>query len=147
MSSNKEIEHEGIVRSLREGSMIVEILSKSACSGCTARSLCSSSEQRTKEVEVMRGSRHYYVVGQSVVVVAAESLGRIAVVLCYVAPVVLMLAVMVILSVCGLSDIIVGVAALGVLVPYFAVIYAFRSKFKKKFIFKTKNSNKETWMF
>lgn len=145
MKNEKQIEHDGIVKSILGDSMIVEILSKSACSGCNARSLCSSSEQTVKEVSVVINPGEQYAEGDKVTIVAAQSLGIVAVVICYVLPVVIMLLLMALLTSMHLSDVVVGAAALGVLVPYFLVIYMMRDKFKKKFIFKTKNSNKETW--
>lgn len=145
MKNEKQIEHDGIVKSLLGDSMIVEILSKSACSGCNARSLCSSSEQTIKEVNVVITPGEHYSEGDKVTIVAAQSLGVVAVLLCYVLPVIIMLVLMAVLTSLCLSDVIVGAAALGVLVPYFLIIYMMRNHLKKKFIFKTKNSNKETW--
>lgn len=135
MASDKHIEHEGIVRKIAGSQMTVEILSKAACSGCAARSLCSSSEQKTKEIETEIGKNEHYEVGESVTVVGTESMGITAVVLCYAVPVVLMVITMAILTSAGKSDIIVGLSALGILVPYYAVIYMLKDRFKKKFRF------------
>lgn len=139
MKENKEILHDGVVLSLNSDSVKVEILSKSACSGCSARSLCSSSEQKSKEIDVFVGKGETYHVGQAVTVVGSESMGIVAVVLCYVIPVVLMVIVMAILTLVGMSDVVVGLASLGVLVPYFFVMYLLRERFRKSIVFRIRN--------
>ncbi len=142
MANSKVIEHEGIVRDVRGTSLTVEILSKSACSGCEARSLCSSSEQKTKLVETEVDNGEAYSIGENVIVVGSESMGIVAVVLCYVVPVVLMVVMMAALGVMGQNDVVCGLAAIGVLVPYFCVIYLLKDALKRNFKFKTKKINK-----
>ncbi|MCQ2227376.1 MAG: SoxR reducing system RseC family protein [Bacteroidales bacterium] len=142
MANRKVIEHEGIVREVRGTLLTVEILSKSACSGCEARSLCSSSEQKTKLVETEAADGETYSIDEEVVVVGSESMGIVAVVLCYVVPVVLMVVMMAVLGGMGQSDVVCGLAAIGVLVPYFCVIYLLRDTLKRNFKFKTKKINK-----
>lgn len=139
MKESKEIMHDGVVRSLDGEFMSVEILSKSACSGCEARSLCSSSDQKSKMIEVVVNKGETYQVGQSVTVVGSESMGIVAVVLCYVVPVVLMVLVMVVLTVLRVSDVTVGLSAIGVLMPYFFLIYLMRDKFRKSIVFRIRN--------
>lgn len=131
--------HDGVVLSQNGDLVKVEILSKSACSGCSARSLCSSSDQKSKEIDVWVGNGETYQKGQEVTVVGLESMGIVAVVLCYVVPVVLMVAVMVALTVMGMSDIVVGLASLGVLAPYFFVMYLLRDKIRKSIVFRIRN--------
>lgn len=139
MKEKKEIMHDGVVLSQNGDLVKVEILSKSACSGCSARSLCSSSDQKSKEIDVWVGNGETYQKGQEVTVVGLESMGIVAVVLCYVVPVVLMVAVMVALTVMGMSDIVVGLASLGVLAPYFFVMYLLRDKIRKSIVFRIRN--------
>ena len=116
--------------------MIVEILSQSACSGCSARSMCNSAEQRIKEVEVKYDKA--YTIGDAVTIVGAEKLGIVAVILCYVIPVVLIVATMAIVQYMGKSDIVVGSAGIGILIPYFSIIYLIREKLRNNFVFKIK---------
>lgn len=138
MGNDKSIEHEGIVRAIEGRNVKVEILSKSACSGCSARSLCSSSEQKVKEIDVETSEGERYEIGESVTVVGMESMGLIAVMICYVVPVVLMVATMGVLTRMGNEDTIVGLAGLGVLVPYFIIVYLMRERLGRRFKFKIK---------
>ncbi len=139
MNSEKQIEHAGIVKRIGGNTIIVEILSKSACSGCSARSVCSSSEQRVKEVEVLADAVATYTIGDAVTIVGAERLGIVAVVLCYIVPVALIVATMAIASFAGLPDVKVGLYGLGILVPYFAALYLLREKLRRNFVFRIKN--------
>lgn len=138
MEGEKQIEHAGVVKRIGSNTLTVEILSKSACSGCSARSMCSSAEQRTKEVEVQDSSATTYSIGESVTIVGAEKLGIVAVVLCYVVPVLLIVSTMAIAEYKGLSDVTVGLYGLGILIPYFGILYLFREKMRNNFVFKIK---------
>lgn len=104
--------------------------------------MCSSSEQKTKLVETEAADGETYSIDEEVVVVGSESMGIVAVVLCYVVPVVLMVVMMAVLGGMGQSDVVCGLAAIGVLVPYFCVIYLLRDTLKRNFKFKTKKINK-----
>ncbi len=137
MDSEKQIEHDGIVKAIVGNTLTVEILSKSACSGCAARSMCSSAEQRVKEVEVFADDSTYSI-GDAVTIVGAEKLGIVAVILCYVLPVVLMVVVMAIAEMLKQSDVVVGLVGLGVLLPYFSIIYLMRGLIRNNFVFKIK---------
>lgn len=147
MGKEKTIEHEGVVKQVLRDVVVVEILSKSACSGCSARSLCTSSESKVKEVNAVPTAGVEYEVGESVKVVGSESMGRMAVVLCFVVPLLLMVVVLVVLSGREVGDGWAGLLSLGVLLPYYLVLYAFRGRFEKSktFVFtieklETKNS-------
>lgn len=133
-----EIEHQGIVTACNNDVLTIEIQSKSACSGCHARGMCSASDAKTKHVEVQTTDAASYAVGESVSVVAAESMGLRAVVLAYVAPLVLMVAVLVAGNAMGAPDGKVGLLALALLVPYYAVLYVLRGRFKRDFVFRVK---------
>ena len=56
MDKKATIKHEGIVENIGTDRCSVRILQASACSSCSARSLCHSSESKEKVVEV---SGHY----------------------------------------------------------------------------------------
>ena len=46
------IEHQGVIASIEEGHVRVNIVQLAACSGCKARSLCTSSESKEKIIDV-----------------------------------------------------------------------------------------------
>lgn len=139
MNTRKYIEHSGVVVSVSDSSIGVEIESRSACSGCSARSLCSASEQKRKLVEVSRrADTPECAVGQRVVLLGALSGGFRAVLIAYVVPLLLLVSVLLSCSVCGLADSVAGILSLSILIPYFAVVYLLRKRLSNTFIFKIK---------
>ncbi len=51
-SSRETIQHEGKVKKVDNNSVLVSILSETACSGCHAKNLCNISGEKEKVVEV-----------------------------------------------------------------------------------------------
>ncbi|MBR6251692.1 MAG: SoxR reducing system RseC family protein [Bacteroidales bacterium] len=135
MDSRSTIKHAGVVRAIQGNSAEVEIVNSSACSSCKARSMCNASESKTKVVDALLPMGQPVDVGQQVDVVGEERMGMTAVLLAYVLPLILMLIVLIVAKNLGYGDAQGGLAALGVLVPYYAVLYIFRSQIGKKIIF------------
>lgn len=94
---------------------------------------------REKEVEIM----HYqgnYSCGQEVSVVFRESLGFQALFYGYVLPfIVVLIALISIFSVTG-NEVLAGLLALGILVPYYTALYFFRDFLKTIFKFELEES-------
>ena len=82
------IEHSGIVESVSIDKVRVRILQTSACSACEAKKLCRSSESREKIIECRTNGIDYQV-GEKVSVYGAMSMGRDAVIIAFVVPLVL----------------------------------------------------------
>ena len=137
MDNKETISHEGIVENVGAGSCTVRILQASACSSCSARSLCRSSESKEKVIEV---AGHYPTLrtGDSVTLVGTYSQGLHASFLAYIVPLVLMLFALFIGTRMG-GDGIGALAALLVLTLYYCVLYLFRDKLSKQFTFKIKS--------
>ena len=47
-----DIEHEGIITGISESHIFVRIIQHSACAGCHAASLCTTTDQKEKIIEV-----------------------------------------------------------------------------------------------
>lgn len=91
-------------------------------------------DMREKEVEIgcFNGE---YVPGQEVSVILKESMGIKALMYGYVWPFILVLfTLMLSFSITG-NEVSSGLLALGILIPYYAVLYFFRGVFKKLFKF------------
>lgn len=128
------IRHSGIVSAVNAATLIVTILSQSACSACHARGGCLASESREKEIEVIRDHRSYEI-GQHVTVVLKESSGIRAVFYGYLFPFLVLVATLVAaLSLTG-DEILSGLVALVMLIPYYGVLYLFRHKLNNRFRF------------
>lgn len=139
MESENNIEHVGVVVSISAKHLEVEIINKSACSGCNVKGLCSASEQKRKVVDVVVENDSDYKLGQEVVLYGSVTLGFKAVAIAYVLPLIILLLSIVICNVSGISDALSGLISICILIPYFLLLYIFRRRLQKTFIFKTKN--------
>lgn len=132
-----EIAHAGIVSRVYTDKLFVTIISQSACSACHARGSCIASDMEEKEIEVSDYKGHYEA-GQQVSVIMRNSAGTKAILLGYFFPfIVLMVSLVTVISLTG-SEIAGGLAAIGMLVPYYAALYFFRGKIQKGFRFELK---------
>jgi sigma-E factor negative regulatory protein RseC len=134
MEKTNTIRHEGIVESIGTNNCSVRILQASACSSCSARQLCRSSESKEKTV-LIKGNFPTLQVGDSVTLVGTVRQGLHASVLAYVVPLILMLIALFVGTRMG-SDGIGALAALLVLTIYYGVLYLFRNKLSRHFHFK-----------
>ena len=131
------IEHQGVVTSVEGSHVRVNIVQVAACSGCKARTLCSSSESKEKLIDVYEvGAENRYSVGESVKVCGSLSMGKQAVRLAFGVPLLLtagwMLLAMIGLEMSELTS--VGILAI-ILALYFYILYLNRKRMAKKFAF------------
>lgn len=128
------IRHEGIVLSVNGGAAHVQIVQTSACSACKARSMCMSSESQAKEMDAVMLEKMQ--AGDRVEVEVRERLAWRAVLLAYILPFVVMMAV-----IAGLdwftewSEAVVGTLSLCSIALYYIGLNAFRNKLQKQFTF------------
>ena len=132
----QEIRHEGIVDSVEGQIVIVRITQSSACGGCQARNICRAAESKDKLVEVRCADAGGLMRGQTVTVAGAESLGLKAVIWAFGLPLILLLAALVVaMSITG-NERMAAFAALGILIPYYVILFLLRDRFKKDFQFR-----------
>lgn len=119
MNEEHNICREGIIRAIDGDDISVEIIVSSACSGCHAKSICIPSDRR-KEVITVKNTRHEdYRVGETVELLLEASAGNKAVVLAYVLPLLVLLALLFgCYALTGKELLSVGVGILGVIVYY-----------------------------
>jgi sigma-E factor negative regulatory protein RseC len=130
------IEHEGIVQKSDNKSVTVKISSESACSGCHAEGLCSLSGKEDKIIDIL--GRYNVTPGQTVTVLMKKSMGYSAVMLGYVVPLILVIALVIILGSMSLPELITGLGSLAVLVPYYLLLWLFRKQINNNFRFTIK---------
>lgn len=131
------VRHDGVVESIEGSKCRVRILQSSACSGCAAHNLCSSSESKEKMVDAYMG-KDIVNIGDTVVVEGTVRQGLKAVYVGYLIPLVL---VVVLLTV-GIKLIGEGAGILFVfmgLLMYYSGLYMFRDKVGKQFCFVIKS--------
>lgn len=132
---SESISHPGIVERIESNLVFVRITQYSACSGCHAKSACTASDRKDKVLAIDDISGEFHI-GDNVIITGQSSLGMQAVVLSFGIPVILFLIAMIIGSSCGLSETRNGLHALFVLTVYYLILYKFRDKLKKHFVFK-----------
>ena len=157
------IKHDGIIIALNgDGTALVRIVQTSACAACKAKAMCASAESAEKEMTVQLAypqplpegkgentSHQTYAVGDTVEVMVQQKMGWKAVVLAYLLPFFVMLAVMFIGN--GLLAIgdgatgllgdeakreaVLGTVALCAMAVYYLVLGMFKDKLQKEFSF------------
>jgi len=132
--SNK-IRHAGVVDQIEDGCVRVRILQSSACSGCKVASHCNAAETKEKMVEVMDADAGGYRVGDHVMVVTDAAVGFRASLYGYLLPLLVMVATLVAVVAISGSEGTAALSALGILIPYYIILYLFRNKLKSKLRF------------
>ena len=152
------IKHDGIIIALNEdGTALVRIVQTSACAACKAKAMCASAESAEKEMTVVllgengkvkteNNSTQSYHVGDTVEVMVQQKMGWKAVVLAYLLPFFVMLAVVAVGSGIGnrISEIgeeVIGTVALCAMAMYYLVLGLFKDKLQKEFSFTAKKKN------
>ena len=149
-SKRKMIKHDGIIIALNEnGTALVRIVQTSACAACKAKAMCASAESAEKEMMVMLLGDGQWAVGDTVEVMVQQKMGWKAVVLAYLLPFFVMLAVMFIGNgllamgdgATGLlgdeakREAVLGTVALCAMALYYLVLGMFKGKLQKEFSF------------
>lgn len=131
----EEIFHAGRIVEITPDFTTVEIVSESACSSCHAKGLCSLGESKTKAIQVPTRGWDNYQVGDEVTVTLKASMGHKAVWIAYMIPLALLIAVLLILSGCGVGELASGLWALGAVAVYYLFIRLFGKRLKNEYIF------------
>lgn len=135
------ITHKGRVKQIDNTRIQVQIMQASACSACEAKSLCHSAESKEKMIEVHAVDAADFEVGQEVMLVGTLSQGLKAVVYAYVIPLILMLVVLFLSLLRGMDEALSALLSIGVLIPYYLIIYLLRHYLTRKFSFTLKHIN------
>ena len=155
-SKRKMIKHDGIIIALNgDGTALVRIVQTSACAACKAKAMCASAESAEKEMTVMLLGDGQWAVGDTVEVMVQQKMGWKAVVLAYLLPFFVMLAVMFLGNgllamgdgATGLlgdeakREAVLGTVALCAMALYYLVLGMFKDKLQKEFSFTAKKKN------
>ena len=128
------IRHEGIVLSINGEKAHVQIVQTSACSACKARSMCMSSESQNKEMDAIM--LEPLKIGDKVEVEVRERLAWKAVLLAYILPFIVMIAIIAILDFAtDWSEAVVGTLSLCGIALYYIGLSVFRNRLQKQFSF------------
>lgn len=142
--STKQVEelirHNGIVQAVDGENVRVEITQTSACAACKARSMCMSAESQQKIIDARMAEPMQ--VGDKVEVMVHERLAWKAVLLAYILPFVVMIAVIAILDfTTGWSEAVVGTLSLCAMALYYIGLGVFKHRLQKQFSFTARKIN------
>ena len=155
-SKRKMIKHDGIIIALNEdGTALVRIVQTSACAACKAKAMCASAESAEKEMTVVLLDDEQWAVGNEVEVMVQQKMGWKAVMLAYLLPFFVMLAVMFIGNgllamgdgAIGLlgdeakREAVLGTVALCAMALYYLILGMFKDKLQKEFSFTARKKN------
>ena len=140
MCMDELIRHTGVVLSVNGELAHVEIVQTSACSACKAKSMCMSAESQQKQLDVVM--LEPLQVGDEVEVEVRERLAWKAVLLAYILPFFVMMAVMALLD-CytELSEAVVGTLSLCGIALYYIGLSVFKHRLQKQFVFTARKIN------
>lgn len=138
MSSSSEISHNGRVVSVTPEVTTVEIVSESACGACHAKGLCSLGDSKVKMVEVPTSGWSDIRPGDEVEVVLKASMGHKAVLLAYMIPLVLLVAVLLVAVSAGVGELYAGLAAIAAVAVYYFGLWLMRGRLRNEYIFNIK---------
>jgi sigma-E factor negative regulatory protein RseC len=130
------IDHKGIVQKADEKSVTVKISSEAACSGCHAEGTCNLSGNKEKIIEV-HGSYDVNP-GDPVTIIMKQSMGFTALILGYIFPIIPVITILIVLISRDVSELVAGLCAIAVLIPYYIILYLFRKRINEKFTFTLK---------
>lgn len=130
----EEISHTGKIVGITPDLTSVEIISESACSSCHASALCGMGESRKKIVEVPTTPGNWEI-GEEVLVNLRKSMGMKAVLVAYVAPLIVLFAVLLILLTVGVSELAAGLSAIGAVAIYYLFVFLMRNRLKSEYVF------------
>jgi sigma-E factor negative regulatory protein RseC len=135
-ASHGTIQHDGTVTKVDGNSVLVSITSNSACSGCHAEGLCGISGKEEKIIDI-RG-RYNVSPGDSVTVMMEQSTGYKAVVLSYLAPLIIVITGLITCNILSFNELTAGLISILLLVPWYVILYLFRNKINRSFTFTLK---------
>ena len=134
VNTGKTIEHKGFIERIRDNSILIKIVSESACADCHAKGACSAADMQEKEIEVQDSSGAFYT-GEMVSVVIRQSQGFKALLIGYVYPFIILFAGLLTADAAGMRELHSGLIAVGLLIPYYFFIFLFRKRIQKGFNF------------
>ena len=136
--AKERIEHEGRVIAVNKDYISVEIVNKSACAACHAKAVCGASDEAVKVIEIAQDFSTLagdYQVGETVNVIMSSAMGTQAIWLAYVVPLLVLMLSILVFSLCGAGELLMGLGSLGIVALYYLGLFLFRNKISKIFIF------------
>lgn len=133
-NSSEDNLHYGMVKSIKDSIIEVEVNAPIACSSCQVSSSCGLASDDLKIITV-KAEVPNYSIGERVKVVYEEELSGKALFIVYIAPLILLFIVMAIATVFTDNEIVIGLLMVFSLIPFFLLFKLFNNKIAKVFAF------------
>lgn len=132
----KNIKHTGIIEQVDGMRLKVRIRQTSACAACEARAHCNASETKERLIDVRNERGIPCREGQQAVICGAASMGLKAVGWAFGLPFAMVVgALFAAMKLTGGNEPLSAVAALAMLIPYYAALRLCRRKLGRSFVF------------
>jgi sigma-E factor negative regulatory protein RseC len=131
-----EISHEGVVQSATAGSVTVLLSPGISCSGCQAEKSCGIAGSEHKMINI--DGSFSIVPGEKVLVSMQKSQGFSALFLGYILPLMVVVISLVTLISLKINELSSGLISVGLLIPYYGLLFIFRRSINRKFRFTLK---------
>ncbi len=135
MKETKQIEHKGIITETADNKVKVSIMQDSVCAKCSVKEICDMSEKEEKIIDIQTFDAKSFKSGDKVNVFYKQTLGFRALFLGYLLPFLIVLVSLIIMMLITGQEGLSGLVALGLLVPYYLILYFKKNKLKKTFAF------------
>ena len=135
MKQPNQIEHKGTVALVGRNFVRVDIEVMEACGSCASRKACAMGQGTTREIMVYTDDAQNYSIGEVVNVTARQSLGLIAVLFCYVVPLVVLVGSLAVAVSLGCSEGVAALISLGATALYFLLLAFLRKRISRKVVF------------
>ena len=135
MKHPSQIEHKGTVALVGRNFVRVDIEVMEACGSCASRKACAMGQGTTREIMVYTDEASIYSIGEEVKVSAKQSLGVIAVLLCYVVPLIVLVAVLAVAVSLGVTEGVAALISLVITAAYYAILALMKDKISRRVTF------------
>lgn len=126
----------GVVSEINQTEVIVRIQQLSACSGCHAKEFCSSTDCADRYLSIPASDEEFEV-GEQVLILGEDRLGRLAVFLSFVLPIIILVATLALSTyVFGVSEVMAIVISVAILSLYYLALRLSDSKLRKIMVFR-----------
>ena len=134
-SEQQMIVHPGVVDHLENETVYIRILSQSACATCHAKGACSIAEEEDKIITVHPPDYLSFKPGDQVTIRMKQSLGKKALFLGYILPLIILVASIGIFIWVFTDEGLAALLSILLLGPYYFILYLLRDKLKQQFHF------------
>ena len=135
------IRHQGIVENIDGSHLRVRIVQTSACASCSVKGHCTSADTKEKLIDVTDMNATSYQVGDQVWVVGELSMGAMAVLFAFILPFLVLIISLFIFMAIWNDELSSALCSLGLLIPYYYILWLNKSRLGKKFSFSIQPMN------